>query len=242
MAIRHRVLERAGEPVPTSQEINPDEGRATISQFSFSVVDKNQSITSALRTQLAALRGRARPRGAPTRARRTSASQYQLICTQLVSGLRASRGGYQFRCQGITRETRTKIMELRATTLAAALTATDTTMTVASSDGFERYYHGTSYTLNSGQTRGYLKIKQTGEIVGYSGKTATTFTGLQRGLFGTIAKPVAFDSATPQERRPEIEEFVYLEMPAPKLIRALMTGSFTPTTRSCRRTGTRAFR
>ncbi|MCB9902361.1 MAG: hypothetical protein H6826_13545 [Planctomycetes bacterium] len=209
----------------TSQEINPDEGRATISQFSFSVVDKNQSITSALRTQLAALRGvRARVVRAYEGEKDFSASQYQLICTQLVSGLRASRGGYQFRCQGITRETRTKIMELRATTLAAALTATDTTMTVASSDGFERYYHGTSYTLNSGQTRGYLKIKQTGEIVGYSGKTATTFTGLQRGLFGTIAKPVAFDSATPQERRPEIEEFVYLEMPAPKLILALMTG------------------
>lgn len=209
----------------TSQEINPDEGRATISQFSFSVVDKNQSITSALRAQLAALRGvRARVVRAYEGEAGFSPSQYQLICTQLVSGLRANRGGYQFRCQGITRETRTKIMELRSTTLAAALTATDATMTVASSDGFERYYHGTSYTLNSGETRGYLKIKQTGEVVGYSGKTATTFTGLQRGLFGTIAKPVAFDTATPQERRPEIEEFVYLEMPAPKLILALMTG------------------
>lgn len=209
----------------TSQEINPDEGRATISQFSFSIVDKGQTITSALRAQLAALRG---VRGRVVRAYEGeagfSASQYQLICTQLVAGLKAPRGGYQVKCQGIVRETRTKIMELKSTTLAAALTATDTTMTVADASIGTMYYHGTSYTLNSGLVRGYLKIKQTGEVIGYSGKTATTFTGLQRGLFGTLAKPVAFDTATPQERRPEIEEFVYLEMPAPKLIYALMTG------------------
>ena len=45
--------------------------------------------------------------------------------------------------------------------------------------------------------------------VGYSGKTATTFTAAKV-AFWHHRQARGLDSATPQERRPEIEEFVYL--------------------------------
>ena len=140
----------------TSQEINPDEGRATISQFSFSVVDKNQSITSALHPARGAA-WRARPRGARLRGRRTSAPP------STNSSARSS-------CPGFARVA-------AATSSVAGHHPRDTHEDHGTASHhargrahrhrhhddrgqlrrFERYYHGTSYTLNSGQTRGYLK-------------------------------------------------------------------------------------
>jgi len=61
------------------------------------------------------------------------------------------------------------------TTLTASLTSTGTTATVSTTDGFK----------NSG------RIIIRNEIMRYSGKTATTFTGLTRGVAGTPAAAYA---------------------------------------------------
>ena len=64
----------------------------------------------------------------------------------------------------------------------SGMTASDTSVTVDSSANFE--------------TAGYLLIDS--EIIQYTGKTSTTFTGLLRGLFGTTAATHA-DNATVTE-------------------------------------------
>ena len=64
----------------------------------------------------------------------------------------------------------------------SGMTASDTSVTVDSSANFE--------------TTGYLLIDS--EIIQYTGKTSTTFTGLLRGLFGTTAATHA-DNATVTE-------------------------------------------
>tara|TARA_B100000902_G_scaffold111_1_gene165 strand:+ start:1213 stop:3330 length:2118 start_codon:yes stop_codon:yes gene_type:complete len=60
----------------------------------------------------------------------------------------------------------------------SGITASDTSVTVDSSANFE--------------TAGYLLIGS--EIIQYTGKTSTTFTGLTRGLFGTTASSHADDA------------------------------------------------
>jgi hypothetical protein len=44
------------------------------------------------------------------------------------------------------------------------------------------------------------------------------------GVFNTQKAAHVVDPTTPQERRPKVEEFVYLDLPAPKLALALQTG------------------
>ena len=65
-----------------------------------------------------------------------------------------------------------------STELTANLTNVATTITVASTDDF-------SSPADAGTLRTYLLLNS--EIIEYTGKTATTFTGCVRGQFGTIA-------------------------------------------------------
>ena len=62
-------------------------------------------------------------------------------------------------------------LEKRTTDVASSATASATTLTVDSTEGFE--------------DNGFLRIGT--EVIAYTGKTATTFTGLTRGAAGTTA-------------------------------------------------------
>ena len=74
-------------------------------------------------------------------------------------------------------------LEKRTTDVASAATASATTLTVDSTEGFE--------------DNGFLRIGT--EVIAYTGKTATTFTGLTRGAAGTTAIAHSVDDQIFQE-------------------------------------------
>jgi len=74
-------------------------------------------------------------------------------------------------------------LEKRTTDIASAATSSATTLTVDSTEGFE--------------DNGFLRIGT--EVIAYTGKTATTFTGLTRGAAGTTAIAHSVDDQIFQE-------------------------------------------
>ncbi len=93
-----------------------------------------------------------------------------------------------------------------------------------SNASFELLEHGTSYGDAQNQTVGYFKIED--EIIRYYSKSnLTTFTDCVRGALQTRAVEHEVDlGLTENDRKPKIQEYVYLEMPILKLALAILTG------------------
>ena len=208
----------------TSQTLNPDTANATIGAISFSLVDKASIVTTTLGGQLAL--------GRSTRRQRVRVyvgyeglawADYTLVQTQLVTEISYREGLYQFKCADVQREMRKDIFELAKTTLAQSLSATATTIEVFDTSAFTLVAHGTSYSDAPSATVGYLKIQD--EVIRCTGKTSTQFTGCTRGALNTRAVEHAVDATASPDRRTAVEEFVYLELPAVKLVYALLTGA-----------------
>lgn len=234
-----------------SQRIVPDEARSEIGALSFELVDLESVFTEAVRSRLqdgAGLRGKKvrlfigystvsspgdgygdGPFGSGGFGLSSDYDSpdslfedYQLFQTQVIQSVEYQDGTYNVRCQDITREQRKEIYEPKRTTLRASITATDTTIPVYVTDGFTPIVHGASYSDAPSSTVGYIKVGD--EIIRYTAKTPDSFTGCTRGVLNTRAVAHDVDSGTAADRRPKVEEVIYLEMPAPKLAYAVLTG------------------
>ncbi len=209
----------------STQRLFPDEGRATIGTLTFSAVDLDSDITTDLRSQFTTYGS---PRTREVRVFSGNSSDFNNLTrveTYVVDDVvEFSQREYKFKCSDRTREAKVSIFDRATTRLNATLTEAATTMTVIDTTGFDTMTHTAAFTDAPSATVGYLLVKKTGEIIRYTGKTATTFTGLTRGVFNTQATEVVIDGATAASKRPEIIEFIYLEMPAPHLLYAILTG------------------
>lgn len=211
------------EPSITSQKLNPDQGRAEIGSASFSVADLDQHFTDTIRGLHAAGEGlRDRTCRFYLGYKGLDFADFQLVGTQIVKEARYDKGAYRISCNDVQRSARKDIFDLAQTTLAQTVEAADATIFVSSTAGFERCKHGTSYSDAASSTVGYLKIKD--EVIRYTASSTTSFTGCTRGALGTQAARYVVDGATPTNRREKVAEYVYLELPGPKLAYALLTG------------------
>ncbi len=205
-----------------SQRIVPDEGRSEIGSMSFTVADVASAFTNAIRTKLDA--------GAGLRDRLVELwigydddfENFQLFQTQEVRRARYENGVYSVECEDITRTLKKDVFEPKTTTLRESVSATATTIPVQSTTGFELVLHGTSWSDAPSSSVGYIKIDK--EWVRYTGKTADTFTGCTRGVLNTRAVAHEVDAGALADRRPKVEEGIYLELPAVKLAYAILTG------------------
>jgi hypothetical protein len=218
------VLEAClADPTVTSQRLNPDEGRAEIGSASFRIVDRGSQFTTQIRSQLANGNGLRRRKVRFYKGFKGQGfAEFQLYATQIVSGAEYDKGSYSVQCSDVQRSARKEICAPVTTTLAASISATDATIPVASTAGFARVFHGPSYSDAPSQTVGYIRIKD--EWIRYTGTTGTTFTGCTRGVFGTIAAAYTVDAETPAARREKVTEGIYLEIPGPKALYAILTG------------------
>ncbi|MCP5004144.1 MAG: hypothetical protein GY941_09425, partial [Planctomycetes bacterium] len=152
-------------------------------------------------------------------------TDYRLEQTQVIDkSVTYIDGIYKVSCRDIQREARKQIFELPKTRLAAAVSVSDSSIDVHDTSGFTLVPHGTSYTLNPSVSIVYFKIKAGDgfEICSATGMTATSFTGVVRGLFGT--DNLTHEIGDNESSSPEVTEYIYLEMPAVKLVYALLTG------------------
>jgi hypothetical protein len=212
------------EPSIISQRLNPIEGRSEIGSASFSVVDVASELTAEIRERLTNDEG--------MRGRQVSFwlgysglafSDFVLIGTQQVVEASFDAGRYAIKCADIQRSAKKDLFTLAETQLATSISDTDTTVSVVATTGFSTVYHGPTYSDAPSSTVGYFKIRD--EVIRYTGKTSTTFTGCTRGALGTIAAKYDVDASTPASRREKITEHVYLELPAVKLAYAILTGT-----------------
>ena len=212
------------EPSIVSQRLNPIEGRSEIGSASFSIIDRAAEFTDEVRERLSDDVGlRNRQCAFYLGFAGMAFADFVLVGTQRVTEASFDRGRYQIRCADIQRSAKKDIFTLAETQLALSLSATDTTVTVTSTTGFTTVKHGTSYSDAASSTVGYIKLRD--EVIRYTGKTSTTFTGCTRGALGTVAAAYDVDSSTPAARREKVTEHVYLELPAVKLAYAILTGA-----------------
>lgn len=206
-----------------SQQINPDEARSTIGSMSFSLVDIESDMTDALRAQLVDELQNLRGRTVELRLGYTDDyDDTKVQFTQQVNGCEYQDGTYRIRCQDVQRETRKEILEPLITTLRLSVTATATTIPVQDTTDFVAVFHGPSYTDAPDQTVYYFRLED--EVIRATGKTADSFTGCTRGVFNTLAVEHEVEAGATADRQPEVTEFIYLELPGPKLAYALLTG------------------
>lgn len=211
----------------TSQKLNPDTANASIGAINFNLVDKASAITVALGGQLIL--------GRSTRRQRVRIyvgfeglawADYTLVQTQLVTKIDFEGGAYKFSCADVQREMRKELFELAKTSLAAAVASGDTTIQVNNTAAFSMVSHGLSYSDSSLATVGYIKIND--EVIKYTGKTSTQFTGCTRGALNTVAADHTVDLGASVDRRTKVEEYVYLEEPGVKLAHMLLVGAAPP--------------
>lgn len=207
-----------------SQKIVPDEGRTEIGAMSFDLVDLESQMTDELRSKLNGGEGL---RGREVRLyvgyEGMDFTAFQRFQTQVVSGVAFDDGTYRVQCRDITREQRKDIFEPKRTTLRDSVSSSATTIPVYVTSDFSTVFHGPSYSDGPSSTVGYIKIDD--EIIRYTGKTADSFTGCTRGVLNTRAVAHEVDSGTDADRRPKVEEYIYLELPLAKLIYAILTGT-----------------
>ena len=162
---------------------------------------------------------------------------YEQIASTYVSGLTYKAGVYTLSCRDVTRQIRKTVFDRKKTNLASNLTdGTESPyqpVHVRDTSAFESVYHTQAFTEAPGETVGYLKIVDTGEIIRWTSKSESPaeFVVTGRGLFGTTAQAVTVSGTDPDEW-PEVEEFIYLEMPAPQLAYAVLTGYYLGDTSS----------
>ena len=154
-------------------------------------------------------------------------SDFRLEQTQQIDGDVTLDGReYKVQCADIQRAMRKDLFDAAQTALSADFLAADSTMDVFDTTDFEPCTHVASFGDQTTGSFYYLKIKyQNGfEIVRATGKTATTFTGVTRGMFGTNDIDHVYEAGTDGDDGITVEEYVYLELPAPAMAYALMTG------------------
>ena len=221
-----------------SQRLNPDQGRSEIGSLSFSLIDKASAITDRFRSEQAAgegLKGRKVElyRGGANIAGGvdTDWTEFRVEQTvQIESAVVYEKGAYKISCSDIQREMRRDIFDLAKTRLRSSFNQGATTIDVFDTDDFEPCDHTASFGDQPTGSFFYFKIKyQNGfEIVRATGKTGgatPTFTGCVRGLFGTLSVNHVLTAETGPTTGIEIEEYVYLELPAPAMAVALLTGN-----------------
>lgn len=102
-------------------------------------------------------------------------------------------------------------------------TVCDAVLNVYDTSAFAMVAHGTSYTDLPSTTAGYVKVDK--EVCSYTSKTSTTFLGVVRGALNTFpVEHLITDVTLASDRRPVVEEYVYLELPVVDLAYRLLTG------------------
>lgn len=207
-----------------SQTLNPDKALAEIGSIDAVIVDRGEAFTDYLRVkdQLGyslhdkTLRHYAGFRGIPF-------ADFSAWQSQKIKRLSFNpNGSYRVGCADIQRAMRDTIFEPVKTNLLATISATATVIPAAITEKFLTVEHGASYSDAPNQTVLYIKIND--EVIrGQKNDITNEFINCVRGAMGTRAAVHEVDQTKSIERRPAITEYIYLEMPALKILWAVLT-------------------
>jgi len=210
----------------TSQRLNPDKANSSIGSIRFECLD--DGLTDLQQTKL--------NNGFGLKGKRVRVyvgyrgllwSEFVPVQTQIISkAITYKDGVYTFNCSDIQRAMRKQLFIVKETVLTGSVAKDDSVIEVQNTTGFEKVFQPpTADSIAPSQEIGLLKISDGDnfELVMWTGKTSTSFTGCTRGMLGT---PVLEFDVEPDETGASVEEFVYLSAPALMVSYALLTGSW----------------
>lgn len=159
-------------PMGSGQQITPDEGRSSISAINFSILDKNGTITNLVFLYQMGNRQVTIKMGFVG----LDESKYTTVYLGriLTFGLEADNTFYKFQVTDLQRQTKGNIFTA-STKLTAGVGPGDVTINVGNTADF------------APATAGQFYFRVDNEVIGYTGVTATSFTGCMRGQLGTTA-------------------------------------------------------
>jgi hypothetical protein len=211
-----------------SQRIQPDKAVNSIGSLSFELIDAAEAITDLFRTRLSNLDGLyGRTCSVYVGYSDLSFSDFVLFQTQVVEEAEYQDGTYSVQCRDRQRETRSDILSPVTTTLLQSITESSTTLYLADTTDLEAVTHTASFSDETSGAWLYLRLS-TGEIV----KVAAADIGsgqvdnVERGALNTIPMEIEVDTGLGADRRPKVEEYIYIELPGPQMALALMTGAY----------------
>lgn len=217
-----------------TQRIQPEKGFSTIGSVNVEMLD--EGITDALRALLNDNNDTIVNNKAImyTGFDNLAVADYLQIFPYYVEKVNNDDLTFKLKLSDAQRFTKKSLFRNRPTTELAASIGLSLVneIVVQSLTDFELVEHGPSWTNAPNTTVGYLKLTGSSangqpvtEYASYTG-TATSpnrFTGVIRGLFGTDLVDGIGDQP-PGEGNTEVQEMVYLDLPIPKMILALLTG------------------
>lgn len=210
----------------TSQHVKPEKALATIGTLSFTLVNIGDAVGALQYNKLQLGFGL---KGKRVRVyvgyKDLAWADYSLVTTQIIETVSAIDNDYKFVCSDVQREERKDIFDLAETNLSQSLLVGETTVNVYSTAAFTPVAHSSSFTDAPDESVIYFKVENEVIRAPASGVTATEFTNCIRGALNTAEADHIIDANTPAERRTEVTEHIYLELPAPKLMYALLTGT-----------------
>ena len=207
-----------------SQTLNPLLANSSVGKISARIQDTDGALTTFIRAKLDDLEGLRDKRVKLFLGYRGLAwTDYTEFQTQTIVDYDYKDGEYVINCRDIQYSLKEDIFNVKTTTLTDTITETDTTITVDDTSAFEMVAHGSAWAHLPSTTVGYIKIDK--EVISYTGKTATTFTGCTRGVLNTRPARHETDNTLAVARRKKVEEYIYIDLPVIKTIYALMTGS-----------------
>lgn len=220
----------------STQRLLPTEGRTMVGSLDFTCVDIDGDITDAIRDQIFD-----EDEGVGREVRLFTGDTddftdgtWRRVATYFVDGdVELSGFRYRFSCSDLNRYLRTDVFDFKRTRLAATLEVDATSMVVVEASDFELVEHTASFTESPLQTIGYVKLEQSGEIISWSSKVDNgngtwTLQGLRREIANSRAVRVEVDG-TSSEQWPEVQEYIYLELPAVAMDHAVRTGTILGT-------------
>lgn len=159
-------------PTGAGQQITVDEGRSSISSINFSILDKDGEITQLVFQYPMPNRQATVKMGFAGMAEESYANVF--VGQVLTYTLDKDNTFYIFQTTDLQRLAKQNIFDA-ATALTGNATSGDTTLNVGNTAAFPA----------ATGTTGYLRIEN--EVISYTGKTGTTFTGCTRAQLGTTA-------------------------------------------------------
>ena len=216
----------------TSQKLDPDKANSKIGSMTVRIAD--EGLTELQQAKLNDDKG--------LRNKRVryyagfaglSWSSFTLVQTQLIQGASYKEQEYTFKCADIQRQMRDDIFVLKETTLSASLAADDTEIEVYSVNGLKLVKQPVSpsgRTLASGKSICLVRLEGENDafeiaMVEEVDESTNTLRQVTRGVLGTTPLTIEVDPDEKRDNAPKVTEYVYLDMPAPMLAYALLTGS-----------------
>lgn len=218
----------------SSQRIEPENGYSTIGGMTITVDDINQSFTTALNAIEAADASLLNDKvELYVGDARIDFTEYTLVTPLYVSQLGNDELTYTLRLEDIQRITKkTLFADLYVTELVGNYGYSDaSTVEVISPAGFPLVQHGADWAEDANRTIGYAEIdgvsqdgREVKEVISFTGKTATTLTGVKRARFGTERVDLSAEDSSGNPQTVELKEFVYIDLVQPAMLIALLTG------------------